>query len=384
MRTAAGSTGPELWSALTGGRTLAGPVTLADAGGLPSRIACEVRELQPDDGLADAGMGHLDRAARLGVAAAAAAVASAGRHGHRNDRCGVVTATSTGGVAVVAGGAPDRAIVVPDATAAVVALRTGWSGMARSVVAACAGGTQAVGEAARAIAEGRADLVVAGGYDAPVRRSCLAGFAGMGVLSRRNDAPELASRPFDDDRDGFVLAEGAAFLALEELGAARARGATVLARVAGYATVTADASRRSARGPAGAGEQACLVAALADARLSPGDIVHVNAHGTGERRRDRLEADVVAAVLGEEVPVTSTKGVTGHPLAAAGPLQAISVVLSFERAQVPPTANCDRVDPEVHVDVVARSPRPFAPGPVVANAFGFGGHSGCLVLVPGA
>jgi len=205
----------------------------------------------------------------------------------------------------------------------------------------------------------------------------VAGFGNVTALSRTGVA-----RPFDVKRDGFVLSEGGAVLVLEELGSARSRGATVLAEVLGAAS-TADAHHLTAPAPAGAGAAACMELALADAAMGPADIVQINAHGTSTPLNDAAEAEAILKVFGSPgPPVTSTKGVTGHALGAAGALEAAAVVLSIQRSLIPPTFGVTTPDPAAGLDLVLGAARPWQPGPVISNSFGFGGHNGCLVLAP--
>jgi 3-oxoacyl-[acyl-carrier-protein] synthase II len=204
----------------------------------------------------------------------------------------------------------------------------------------------------------------------------------MKALSERNDSPATASRPFDATRDGFVMGEGAGFLILEEWDHAIARGATILAEVGGYGR-TCDAHHITAPAPGGAGAVACMLQALEDAGLSPAEIGHVNAHGTSTPLNDAAEAEAITKIFGEQaVPVTSTKGCTGHLIGAAGAVEAIASVLAMREGTVPPTANHEHADPAITIDVVAGQPRAVAPAPVVSNSFGFGGHNATLVLLP--
>ena len=254
-------------------------------------------------------------------------------------------------------------MMMPNAGAAAVSMRFGLQGPCEVVTTACAAGTDAIGNGARLIASGRCDVVLAGGSEAAMTETAVAGFGNMTALS-----PTGVSRPFDVKRDGFVLSEGGAVLVLEELGSARSRGATVLAEVLGAAS-TADAHHLTAPAPAGAGAAACMELALADAAMGPADIVQINAHGTSTPLNDAAEAEAILKVFGSPgPPVTSTKGVTGHALGAAGALEAAAVVLT--------------PDPAAGLDLVLGAARPWQPGPVISNSFGFGGHNGCLVLAP--
>ena len=336
-----------------------------------------------------------DRFAQLSIASAAMALEDAGEVGADPLRSGVVYGTGVGGLetlqeqigALIEKG-PRRVsprlvpMMMANAGAAGISMRFGWTGPCETVVTACAAGAHSIGNAYRLIAYGRCDAVITGGAEAamtPVGGRPAVGevaFANMTALSTSG-----ISRPFDRRRDGFVLAEGAATLVLEELEHARARGARIYAELLGAAS-TADAHHITAPSPDGTGAVACMELALADAGLSPGEVAHVNAHGTSTPLNDLAEAQAIRKVFGASAPpVTSIKGVTGHALGAAGAIEAVAVALTIDRRLIPPTAGLEEVDPEIELDLV-RQPRPFQPGPVLSNNFGFGGHNGCLVLGP--
>jgi 3-oxoacyl-[acyl-carrier-protein] synthase II len=221
---------------------------------------------------------------------------------------------------------------------------------------------------------------MAGGTEAAVTPLTIAAFARMGALSTRNDDPERASRPFDAERDGFVIGEGATCVVLESLEHAHARGAQVYGEVAGYGR-NADAYHITAPSPGGAGAAVCMQMALDDAGIDPSAIGHVNAHGTSTELNDAAEAEAVRKVFGDTPPpVTSTKGVTGHLIGAAGAVEAVAALLAVRDGVVPPTANLDRLGDDIELDVVAGSGRDVGPKPAISNSFGFGGHNACLVL----
>jgi 3-oxoacyl-[acyl-carrier-protein] synthase II len=271
-------------------------------------------------------------------------------------------------------------MMMPNATAGVVAMQLGWTGPNLCVATACAAGAHAIGEGVRLIRDGTADVVMAGGTEAAVTPLTIAAFARMGALSSRNDAPERASRPFDADRDGFVIGEGAGCVVLEPLERARARGATIYGEVAGYGR-NADAYHITAPSPGGAGAAVCMQLALDDAGVEPSAIGHVNAHGTSTPLNDAAEAEAVRKVFGDSAPVvTSTKGVTGHLIGAAGAVEAVAALLSVRDGIVPPTANLEKLGDDIELDVVAGSPREIGPKPAISNSFGFGGHNACLVI----
>lgn len=331
-----------------------------------------------------------DRFAQFAVAAAAMALDDAGTVEADPDRCGVIIATGVGGlqtledqILVREQKGPNRVspflvpMMMPNAGSASVSMRFGWRGPCETIATACAAGTHAVGNAARLVASGTCDAVLAGGSEAAITVTALAGFGNMTALSGSG-----TSCPFDPRRDGFVMAEGAAVLVLEELELARARGARIYAEVTGSAS-TADAHHITAPEPSGSGAVRCMELAIADAGLAPADIRHINAHGTSTPLNDAAEAVAINKVFGAPgPPVTSTKGITGHALGAAGALEAAAVVLSIDRRLIPPTMGTEQVDPQIELDVVLAEPRPWDPGPSLSNSFGFGGHNGCLVIAP--
>jgi len=247
---------------------------------------------------------------------------------------------------------------------------------------ACAASAHAIGEATRLIRDGSADVVMTGGAESSMTPIAISAFARMTALSTRNDDPARASRPFDADRDGFVIGEGAAALLLERWDRAAARGARIYGEVVGYGR-NADAYHITAPSPGGEGAAACMQLALDDAELQPSAIGHVNAHGTSTELNDAAEAEAIRKVFGETPPpVTSTKGVTGHLIGAAGATEAIACLLAMGYGEVPPTANLDRLGDEIALDVVAGAARPLAPQPALSNSFGFGGHNATLIFAP--
>ncbi len=349
-----------------------------------------VEDFDPSPWLSGKEARHQDRFTQFAIAASEMALEHAGGAPDVDPaRAGVHLGTGIGGVGtletqvgVLAARGPKRVspftipMVMPNAGAAAVSLRQGWRGPSETLTTACAAGTHSVAAGARMVADGRCDAVLAGGSESSMTPTTVAAFTVMTALSRSG-----RSRPFDVARDGFCISEGAAVLLLEERDAALARGARVLGEVLGAAS-TCDAHHVTSPSPGGRGAEECMRLALEDAGLSPTDVRHVNAHGTSTPLNDAAEAQAVARLFGPHaVPVTSIKGVTGHGLGAAGALEAASVLLSFEHRELPPTMGTTDVDPELEVDVVL-APRPFEPGPVVSNSFGFGGHNGTLVLGP--
>lgn len=263
-----------------------------------------------------------------------------------------------------------------------LAMRYGYQGPCSTYCSACASGTTAVGEAARKIRYGDLDVAVAGGTDSAVTTVVVGAFARMRAMSTRNTEPELASRPFDVDRDGFVMGEGAAVLVLERWDAARARGARIYGEVAGYAE-TCDASHIVAPREDGETAARCMRRAIADAGLSPADIGHINAHGTSTLLNDRAEARAVdRCFAGQPPPLTAMKGVTGHLIGGSGALEAALALLCADRGLVPPIANLRASAESDLVDLVVAAPRVVPAAPVLSNSFGFGGQNACLVLTP--
>jgi 3-oxoacyl-[acyl-carrier-protein] synthase II len=349
-----------------------------------------VTDFDPTDHFGPKEVRRLDRFAQFSVASAEMALADAGDLQADPARAGVVFATGVGGFETLAeqvmvyhdrGARRVSPFLVPmmmaNAGPAHISMRAGWHGPSENVVTACAAGTHSVAAAARLVATGRCDVAIGGGSEASFHPVAVAAFANMTALSTSG-----ISRPFDARRDGFVMSEGAAALVLEEWDRAVARGAHIYAELAGAAS-TADAYHITTPVPDGSGAVACMELALADARLQPSAVGHINAHGTSTPVNDLTEAVAISKVFGEPGPmVTSTKGVTGHGLGAAGAIEAVASVLSIERRLVPPTYGCEELDPEIHLDVVMGEARSWDPAPVLSNSFGFGGHNGCLVLLP--
>jgi len=269
-------------------------------------------------------------------------------------------------------------MMMPNAAPAAVSMKHGFQGPAENTCTACAAGTHAVANAARLIAHGRCDVVLAGGSEAPFVDAAVAGFTNMTAFSSVG-----ISRPFDAERDGFVMGEGAGVLCLEEWEMAEARGANILGEVLGGAS-TADAHHITAPSPGGVGAITCMRLALEEAEVDASQVRHVNAHGTSTPLNDMAEAVAMAEVFGADGPkVTSTKGITGHALGAAGAIEAVAVVLAMQKGLIPPTAGHATPDPEMpDIDIVSGAPAPWEPGISMSNSFGFGGHNGSIVLGP--
>jgi len=393
VKTPAGNDVASFWDQLRAGRASARTIESFDPAGLSITFAGEVRDFDAVEYFGPKEARRQDRVTQLGFGAAADALGDAGELGADPSRCAVIIATGVGGLHTLEENqrlyfdkGPSRVspffvpMMMPNATAGVVAMQLGWTGPNLCVATACAAGAHAIGEGVRLIRDGTADVVMAGGTEAAVTPLTIAAFARMGALSSRNDAPERASRPFDAERDGFVIGEGAGCVVLEPLERARARGATVYGEVAGYGR-NADAYHITAPSPGGAGAAVCMQLALDDAAMEPSAIGHVNAHGTSTPLNDAAEAEAIRKVFGDAPPVvTSTKGVTGHLIGAAGAVEAVAALLSVREGMVPPTANLERVGDDIELDVVAGTEREIGAKPAISNSFGFGGHNASLVL----
>ncbi|MFH8796985.1 beta-ketoacyl-[acyl-carrier-protein] synthase family protein [Streptomyces sp. NPDC017941] len=382
----------ENWDRLGSG--LSSAAADAALAGLPVDFGCRVPHFDAAELLGGFEARQLERFVQLAIVAARQALADAGWDpaGWDGARVGVVLGNSLGGAhalthqhTVLGRDGPHRVspLTIPmymvNMVAGYVALDVRAKGPSLVTATACASGSTAVGTARELLRSGACDVVLAGGTESALTPAVMAGLTQMGALSRRTAAPEHACRPFDADRDGFVAAEGAGVLVLERVEDARARGAHTRAVVRGYGAAT-DAHHATAPEPGGRGIEQALRAALADARVAPSDIDHVNAHGTSTPMNDVTEGRMLRRVLGTRPAVTSTKGVTGHPLAAAGALEAAFTALAIEHGSVPPTANLHRLDPALDIDVVSGAPRDMPVEVAVSTSLGFGGHNAALVL----
>jgi 3-oxoacyl-[acyl-carrier-protein] synthase II len=383
---------PENWTRICAGvSTAARDPALT---GLPVDFSCRVPDFDADALLGRRRAWRLDRVAQFAIVAAREALADAGLAdaGWDDARVGVVLGSGIGGAGTWEeqhrrmlrdGPRQVSALLIPmlavNMVAGYVAMDCGARGPNLVTSTACASGTTAIGVARDLLRTGACDVVLAGGAEACVIPSIVTGFSQMGALSRRSDDPAAASRPFDALRDGFVAAEAAGVLVLERPEHAAARGARVRARVSGYGA-SADAYHATAPDPEGVHVERAMRAALRDAGVEPGAVAHVNAHGTATPLNDVIEAKVIHRVLGDVPAVSSTKGVTGHPLGAAGAIEAAYTVLAVQHSTAPPTANLDGPDPEVQVDVVAKESRTLPMPAAMSNSFGFGGQNAVLVV----
>jgi 3-oxoacyl-[acyl-carrier-protein] synthase II len=356
----------------------------------PTVVGGVARDFEPEQWFGPKEVRQIDRFAQFSMAAADMAVADAGDIAADPAKAGVIFATGVGGFETLArevgvynekGARRVSPRLVPmmmaNAGAAGISMRLGWRGPSEVIVTACAAGTHAIAAAAHLVASGRCDVAIGGGSEAGMHPVSIAAFANMTALSTSGN-----SRPFDARRDGFVMTEGAAALVLEDWDRAVARGATIYAELAGSAS-TADAHHITAPAPDGSGAVACMELAVADAGIGLADVGHINAHGTSTPLNDLAESRAINKVFGEPGPlVTSTKGVTGHGLAAAGAIEAVAAVLTIHHATIPPTAGYEEPDPEISLRVVHGEPLAWEPSAVLSNSFGFGGHNGCLVFLP--
>jgi 3-oxoacyl-[acyl-carrier-protein] synthase II len=386
---------PRSWEAAVAGRSGVRVIQNFDASAYPVRIAGELPEALELPELPHKEARRLDRVIKLALKAAAEASRSAGLEvgDAERERVGVSIGSGIGGVETLQeahrvlfkhGHRRVSPFAIPmilsNMPAGYVAIRQRLQGPNLCHVAACASGAHALGEAARVIERGDADAMLAGGVEAPVAEVGIAGFAAMRALSQRNDEPQAASRPFDRDRDGFVMGEGAAVLVLESREQALERGAPVLAELLGYG-MNADAAHIAAPTDNAEGAQRCMRLALADAGLSPADVDYLNAHATSTDLGDASEARAIRAVFGAHSPaVSSTKSMTGHLLGASGALEALFCVRALETGVLPPTINLDRPDPECELDHVAHKARHATLRVALSNSFGFGGTNASLVF----
>jgi len=385
------------WQNLVAGQSGAGPITQFDASEYPVRFGCELKDYDPTLWIERKQARRMDRFAQMALTAARMAEADSNLTvGDDPDRIGAAVATGIGGLEafencleILLERGPDRvgpfAIVqiIPNMAAAWVSMELGTRGPLATETTACAASNMALGDGLDAIRLGRADVMFCGGTEAPVTRVGIAGFSAMRALSQRNDDPQRASRPFDADRDGFVMGEAGAMLVLEELEHARARGAHVYAELLGYG-VSSDATHVTEPDPTGTNPARAMTMAFEDAGISPEDVGYVNAHGTSTPVGDPAETRVLKLALGEEkayaTPVSSTKGATGHCLGAAGAVEAIFTILALRDGVLPPTINYETPDPECDLDYVPNEARRQQVEIGVSNSFGFGGHNACVVF----
>ena len=392
-----GNSVEETWAALITGKSGAGPITRFDATSFPVRFACEVKGLDVTKYVDPRASRRMDRCTHLALAAARQAESDSALDVQAvAERVGVAVGTAMGGVesfeesiAQLNDRGPERLSpfrivqIIPNLSAGWVSIELGTRGPLLSQSTACAASSMAIGDGLDAIRLGRADVMFCGGTEAPVTKIGIAGFASMRATSRRNDDPVRASRPFDGERDGFVMGEAAAMVVLEELEHAQARGANIYAELLGYG-LSSDAGHVSDPDPTGANPARAMRMAFADAGIEAEEIGYVNAHGTSTPVGDAGETQVLKLALGLQkayrTPVSSTKGATGHSLGAAGAVEAIFTILALHRGVLPPTINQTTPDPDCDLDFIANEARSVQAESAVSNSFGFGGHNSCLVL----
>ncbi len=397
MVTPLGNDVESTWASLIAGDSGAAPITQFDSTGYGVHFACEVKDFDPSQWIEHKSARRMDRYTQLALAAARQAEADSGiAIAPESDRVGAAVATGIGGLKsfescmdnLYARG-PDRtspfAIVqiIPNLAAGWVSMELGTRGPLLAECTACAASNMAIGDGLDAIRLGRADVMICGGTESPVTRVGIAGFNAMRAISRRNDDPARASRPFDLERDGFVMGEASGMLVLEELEHARARDARIYAELLGYG-VSSDAAHVSDPDPTGENPARAIRMALADGGVGPEDVGYVNAHATSTPVGDSAETRVLKVALGEEhayrTPVSGTKGATGHCLGAAGAIEAIFTILALDRGVLPPTINYDVPDPECDLDYVPNAAREQQVEIGLSNSFGFGGHNACVVF----
>ncbi len=388
------------WASLLAGKSGAGPITQFDTTDFATRFGCEVKGFDASKFFDKREVKHLDRFLQFGVAAAMMAVADAGLGtkvpAGAEDRWGAYVGAGLGGVRTIEDTLAATKVkgprygfspyfvtdIIINELPGMVSIRTGATGPNISHVSACSTGAHSIGEAFRTIRHGYADGMICGGAEATISILGVGGFNAMRAMSTRNDAPEKASRPFDQDRDGFVIGEGAGIVVLEELELAKKRGARIYGELVGYGS-NSDAHHVAAPAPNHKGAQACFKIALADAKLEPSQIAYINAHGTSTDLNDKNETIAVKAVFGDhakKLAMSSTKSMTGHTLGAAGGIEAAITALAISRGVLPPTTNYETPDPDCDLDYVPNKPREQRVDYAMSNSFGFGGTNAALVI----
>lgn len=384
------------WEGLKAGRSGIGPITQFDASDYSTRIAGEVKEFDPTSYMDRKDARRMDRFAQFAVAGARMALEDASLLGKFDpERTGVLIGSGIGGIhtfeeqsRTLFEKGPNRVspffvpMMIPDMASGQVSIMFGAKAHNTCTVTACASGAHSIGDAFRIIQRGDADVMITGGTEAAVSPLSMAGFCSARTLSTRNDEPERASRPFDKERDGFVLGEGAGILILEELEHALARNATIYAELIGYGS-TGDAYHITTPEPEGDGARRAILQALKDAGVRPEEVGYINAHGTSTEYNDKLETLAIKRVLEDhayKVPISSTKSMTGHLLGAAGGIEAIATCMALYEGVIPPTINYEYPDPECDLDYVPNEARHVQVDVALSNSFGFGGHNAVLVF----
>ncbi|MGI6678493.1 MAG: beta-ketoacyl-ACP synthase II [Dehalobacterium sp.] len=385
------------WHSLTKGISGIGPITHFDTTGYSTRIAAEVKDFDATAFIDKKEARRMDRYCQFAVSAAKMAFEDAALDMNKVDghRVGVILGSGIGGVAtmeeqkqVLLEKGPGRIspffvpMMISNMAAGQISITFGAYGINETVVTACASGTNAIGDAFKVIQRGDADVIFTGGTEAPITPLSVAGFCAMKAMSTRNEEPEKASRPFDKDRDGFVIGEGAGILILESLEHAQKRGARIYAEIVGYGS-TADGYHITAPAPEGAGAAKAMANALKDAGIKPEEVDYINAHGTSTDLNDKGETQAIHTVFGEDaskVAISSTKSMTGHLLGAAGAVEAIACTLAITHKMIPPTINYETPDPECDLDYVPNQARAAEVNVTMSNSLGFGGHNATIVI----
>lgn len=385
------------WQGIKAGKCGVDKVTHFDASEFKTQIAGEVKDFDPTEFIEKKEARKMDRYTQLAFVAASEAVASSGLDMEKEDpwRVGVITGSGIGGIntleeqhkALLDRG-PGRVspffipMMIGNMGAAQIAIKFGARGINENIITACASSTNAIGDAYRHIQYGTNDVIIAGGAEAAVSPLSFAGFCSMKAMSTRNDDPQTASRPFDAERDGFVLSEGAGFVILEELEHAKKRGANIICELVGYGA-TDDAYHITSPIPGGEGGAKAMEFAIKDAGIEPGDITYINAHGTSTKYNDHFETQAIKSVFGgaaKDVMVSSTKSMTGHLLGAAGGVEAIICSLAIKEGYVPATINYQNPDPDCDLDIVPNEGRELEVKYAMSNSLGFGGHNATIVM----
>lgn len=392
-----GNDAETFWTAIQNGVCGIDTVKSFDASSYKCQIAGELKDFDPTEFIDKKEARRMDRYAQLAVVAAEAAIRDAKLDMEKEDswRVGVITGSGIGGIATLTEQhtalverGPDRVspffipMMISNMAAAHIAIRSGAQGINENVVSACASGTNAIGDAFRHIQHGANDVIIAGGTEAAVTPLAFAGFCNMKAMSTNNDDPQHASRPFDAERDGFVMGEGAGFLVLEELEHAKARGANIICEMVGYGA-TDDAYHITSPIPGGAGGAKAMELAIQDAKAKPEDITYINAHGTSTKYNDSFETTAIHTVFGDaaaKVAVSSTKSMTGHLLGAAGGVEAIVCALAIRDGFIPATINYKTPDPECDLDIVPNEGRRQPVEYAMSNSLGFGGHNATILF----
>jgi len=386
------------WGSLMEGKSGVSLVESFDVSEYPTKIAAAIKDFSPEDYMDKKEARRMDRFVQFAVVASQFAIKDAGLHIGENadaERVGVYVGSGIGGLMtweeqhkILLEKGPKRVspffipMMIANMASGQISMNTGAKGPNSTAVTACATGTHSIGDSYRIIKHGEADVMICGGAEATISPTGMAGFCALRAMSTRNEEPEKASRPFDVDRDGFVMGEGAGILVLESLEHALKRGARIYAEVIGYG-MSADAHHMTDPAPGGEGAARCMVKAIKDAGLELSEIDYINAHGTSTGVGDKSETAAIKSVFGEvayKIPVSSTKSMTGHLLGAAGGVEALISALTIQNGMIPPTINLDNQDPECDLDYVPNVPRKADVKVAMSNSFGFGGHNATIIL----